>query len=82
MKAQSYSSTLSLISALAGGVGGQYQRPRALKEILHLPLEYTGQSNSWIDRKIFKKWGFHIFGPSMEEYFRKVGMPERTLFSV
>jgi len=61
-------------------VGGQHQRPRALKEILHLPLEYTGKSNSWVNRKIFKNWFFHIFVPSMEEYFRKVGMPEDTKF--
>ena len=59
---------------------GQYQRPRTLKEILHLRLEYTGQSNSWIDRKIFKNWVFYIFVPSMKEYFRKVGMPEDTKF--
>jgi hypothetical protein len=33
-------------------MGGQYQRPRTLKDVLHLPVEYTAESKSWNDRKI------------------------------
>ena len=42
----------SFLTAELDGMGGQYQRPRTLKDVLHLPVEYTAQSNSWNDRKI------------------------------
>jgi hypothetical protein len=37
---------------------------------------YTGQSNSWINRKSFKQWFFHTFIPSVKEHFSKIGVPE------
>jgi DDE superfamily endonuclease. len=61
-------------------MGGQYQRPLTLKGVLHLPLEYPGQSNSWTDRKIFKEQFFHTFIPSVKEHFCKTGMPEDSKF--
>jgi len=48
--------------------------------VLHLPAECTGQSNSCTDRKIFKRWFFHMCGPSAKENFRKTGLPENGKF--
>jgi len=61
-------------------VGGQYERPRTLKDVLHLPAECTRQSNSCTDRKILERWFFHTSVPSVKEYFRKTGMPEDSKF--
>jgi hypothetical protein len=33
---------------------GKYQCPQAFKNVQHLPVVYTGQLNSWMDREIFK----------------------------
>jgi len=43
---------------------------------MYLPVESTGQSNSWIDRKNFKHWFFHAFVRLVKEQFHKIGMPE------
>jgi hypothetical protein len=44
-----------------------------LKDALRLPWEYVGQSDSWIDRKIFNHWFFHSDVPSVKEHFHKIG---------
>jgi len=55
---------------------GKYQRPQTLSDFMHIPVESTGQSNSWIDRKIFQHWFFHALVHSVKEHFHKIGMPE------
>ena len=61
-------------------MGGQYQRPRTLTGVLHLPLHYTAQSNFWNDRKIFRHWFLYTFVPLVKEHFRNIGMPEDSKF--
>ena len=55
---------------------GKYQRPWTLWNSIHSSVESTGQSNSWIDRKIFKHWFFHALVHLVKEHFRKTGMTE------
>jgi hypothetical protein len=55
---------------------GKYQRTQTLKDVLHLSVEYAGQSYSLIDRKVFKCLLFHALAPSMIEHCHKTGMCE------
>ena len=33
---------------------GKSRQPRAFKNVRHLPVEYSAQSNAWMDTTIFK----------------------------
>ena len=55
---------------------GKSHQLRAFKNVRHLPVEYSAQSNAWMDTTIFKNWFFHTFVPSVKEHFRKIGMLE------
>jgi hypothetical protein len=41
-----------------------------------IPVEYTGQSNTWNNREIFMHLFFHFLLPSITEHSCKTGIPE------
>lgn len=57
-------------------VVGKYQCPQEFKDSQHLPVEYTVQPNSCMERNIFKHWFFKVFVPSVKKHFHKIGLPE------
>jgi hypothetical protein len=70
IKAQRRSRGIALLFLNLGARWGGSSIPASTnKDVLHLPVEYTGQSNSWIDRKTFKHWYFHTFISVSERTF-------------
>ncbi|XP_035206673.1 jerky protein homolog [Stegodyphus dumicola] len=69
-------------STLAGGgekaAKGKSAKPRAFKNVTHLPVQYDAQSNAWITAALFKDWFFHHFVPEVKESFKSLGLPEDT----
>jgi hypothetical protein len=47
---------------------GKSMRPRALKGVTNLPVDYRAQKNSWMDRDIFADWFHHHFVPSVKNH--------------
>ncbi|XP_035212156.1 jerky protein homolog [Stegodyphus dumicola] len=57
---------------------GKSAKPRAFKNVTHLPVQYDAQSNAWITAALFKDWFFHHFVPEVKESFKSLGLPEDT----
>lgn len=57
---------------------GKSKKPRAFKNVAHLPVQYDAQSNAWMTAILFKNWFFHNFVPEVKESFRKSGLPENS----
>ncbi|XP_048474050.1 jerky protein homolog isoform X2 [Rhincodon typus] len=57
-------------------VVGKSKNPCAFKNLRHLPVRYSAQSNSWMDVQLFTHWFHYIFVPSVKQHFRKNGKPE------
>nr|XP_033788001.1 jerky protein homolog isoform X2 [Geotrypetes seraphini] len=57
---------------------GKFPKPRCLKGITNLPVDYHTQSNSWMDPEVFTKWFQSSFVPSVKENLRKKGIPENS----
>lgn len=55
---------------------GKYAKPRCLKNVTHLPVDYRAQSNAWMSAEIFLSWFNKVFVPSVKENLRDKGMPE------
>ena len=53
----------------------KYNRPRAFKGKMHLPVEYKVQSNTWMDNKNFHYWFHHIF-VSVKKHFQIIEKTE------
>ncbi|BFZ00329.1 hypothetical protein BsWGS_03368 [Bradybaena similaris] len=51
---------------------GKFIRPRALKGVLHLPVDYRAQKNAWMDRTIFSDWFHHHFVPAVKNHLSTV----------
>jgi hypothetical protein len=72
IKAQRRSRGIALLFLNLGSRWGGSSKPASTnKDVLHLPVEYTGQSNSWIERKTFKQWNFHTFVSVGERTFQQ-----------
>ncbi|XP_035217924.1 jerky protein homolog [Stegodyphus dumicola] len=57
---------------------GKSAKPRAFKNVTHLPVQYDAQSNAWITAALCKDWFFHHFVPEVKESFKRLGLPEDT----
>ncbi|GBM70630.1 Jerky [Araneus ventricosus] len=57
---------------------GKSAKPRAFKNVTHLPVQYKAQSNAWMTAALFKDWFFHHFVPEVKESFKSLGLPEDT----
>ncbi|GBN66229.1 Jerky [Araneus ventricosus] len=57
---------------------GKSAKPRAFKNVTHLPVQYKAQSNAWMTAALFKDWYFHHFVPEVKESFKSLGLPEDT----
>ncbi|XP_035208013.1 jerky protein homolog [Stegodyphus dumicola] len=57
---------------------GKSAKPRAFKNVTHLPVQYDAQSNAWITAALFKDWFFHHLVPEVKESFKSLGLPEDT----
>ncbi|GCC36032.1 hypothetical protein chiPu_0014523 [Chiloscyllium punctatum] len=57
-------------------VVGKSKNPCVFKNLRHLPVRYSAQSNSWMDVQLFTHWFHHVFVPSVKQHFRKIGKPE------
>ncbi|GBO15325.1 Jerky [Araneus ventricosus] len=57
---------------------GKSAKPRAFKNVTHMPAQYKAQSNAWMTAALFKDWFFHHFVPEVKESFQSLGLPEDT----
>ncbi|GBM62577.1 Jerky [Araneus ventricosus] len=57
---------------------GKSEKPRAFKNVTHLPVQYKAESNAWMTSALFKDWFFHHFVPEVKESFKRLGLPEDT----
>ena len=60
--------------------GGQYQRPRTLKDAVHLTVVHRDNRIPGLTARSSNKGFPRAFVPSIKEHFRKVGMPEDNKF--
>jgi hypothetical protein len=47
---------------------GKSRRPRALKNVTSLPVQYKSQTNAWMDRSIFLDWFHCSFVPAVKKH--------------
>lgn len=55
---------------------GKFKKPRAFKNVAHLPVHYEATQNAWMTAAIFKWWFFHCFVPEVKEHLKQQGLPE------
>ncbi|GBL81296.1 Jerky -like [Araneus ventricosus] len=63
---------------------GKSKNPRALKNIMiqALPVSYTNQKNSYMNKDIFKQWFFDEFGPKVEKHLEEKELPRQALLLI
>ena len=55
---------------------GKSQRPRALRGVKHVPVQYFGNKNAWVTRELFSEWFTKNFIPAAREQCTAAGLPK------
>lgn len=55
---------------------GKYKKPRAFKNLVHLPVIYEVQSNAWTTAKTFRNFFPQHFVPDVKNNLERFGLPK------
>lgn len=57
---------------------GKCRKPRCLKNVHVLPVEYKGNKKAWITQEIFKEWLEQSFIPQVRSHCAEKGLPSNS----
>ncbi|XP_044002409.1 tigger transposable element-derived protein 2-like [Aphidius gifuensis] len=58
---------------------GKYAKPRAIKNLQHLPVSYKHQKSAWMSNDIFTNWFYYEFVPFISKELEKKNLPTKAI---